>query len=183
MNYLSEDSGPLSKYLGVTQVTEDNTIVIIGDDDVDYGVTFIEDFVASLVSRQGMNAVVTAQFDNTFGRLSPGVMAFAGVACYAKHLRRLVNRVLKVPAPRQCFLADDVVVTHYFKVLCGYELYLVALRTPNANDHSVWRTNDSINAFHVDNGNHVNLNCERALLRTRAQPMSAGKMHVPAQLL
>ena len=120
VNYLSADAGPLSKYMGVMKVPEPRATIIIGDDDVDYGKTFIEDFVAALAVRQDMKTVVAAQFDRKFGRLSPGVMAFAGVGCYAKQLKQLVQSVHRgPPLPGRCFLADDVVATHYFKVVGG----------------------------------------------------------------
>lgn len=181
VNVLAHDAGPLSKYLGVMMVQENNAMIIIGDDDVDYGPTFIEDFVTALRERRDLNAVVTGQFDKSFGRLSPGVMAFAGVGCYAKHLRRLVRRVLRLPVPAQCFLADDVVATHYFKIVSGYKLYNVTRQTSNFNDVAIYRSNSSINHFHVANGNRVNLECERALMANEVTPVQ-GLNKVPMRL-
>ena len=181
VNHLAHDAGPVSKYLGVMMVRENNAMIIIGDDDVDYGTTFIEDFITALRERRDMNAVVTGNFDRSFGRLSPGVMAFAGVGCYAKQLRRLVRRVLQRPVPAQCFLADDVVATHYFKIVNGYKLYNLTRRTSNFNDVAIYRSNSSINHFHVANGNRVNLECERALMATKVIPVR-GLNKIPMRL-
>lgn len=164
VNDLGRDFGPLSKYMGVMKVADDRAIVVIGDDDVNYAATFIEDFVAAIDARHDTEAVFTHQFDDGFGSLSPGVKAYSGVGCYAGQLRRLVHRYLRRPVPHPCFLADDVVATHYFKVLRPFKLYPITLRSPNPDDTSIWRSNSSINAFHVSKGgNHVNLDCEHAL--------------------
>ena len=92
-------------------------------------------------------------------------MAYAGVSCYAKQLRSFVQKMQHVRLPSSCFLADDVVATHYFKNVYNYNLRRVVLRKKNTDDHSVWRSKSSINAFHVANHNGINLKCEQALTK------------------
>lgn len=167
VNYLASDAGPLSKYFGVSKVPQDDSVVVVGDDDVDYADTFVEDYLNAVVTSQDAHSVFVSQFDNGFGSLSPGLMAYAGVSCYAKQLRSFVHNFQRIRVPSPCYLADDVVATHYFKNVYKYDLRRVVLRKRNTDDHSVWRSKSSINAFHVANHNSINKKCEQVLTKSK----------------
>ena len=159
------DAGPLCKYFGVTRIADDDAFVVVGDDDVDYAPTFVEDLVVALDVHPRGTSVVASQLDDKFGRLSPGVMAYGGVACRARQLRSLAERYARPgAAPRTCFHADDVLVTYFFKWTRGDQVHRSPLRMPNVDDKREWRSESSINAFHAADGQQTNLRCVRDLL-------------------
>merc|ERR1719482_207652 len=85
------------------EVVNGGDIVIVGDDDVDYAKTFIEDFVSGVASSSQPKAFLGG-VDEEFN----GVMGTNGVGLRARSLRGLPTTT-----PESCFFADDVVVTHF----------------------------------------------------------------------
>ena len=78
---IAADAGPLSKYLGALTLPPES-IVVVGDDDMAYARTFIEDF-ACAVATQPANLVFSAVVDGSCGALGGCVMGFRGVAMRA----------------------------------------------------------------------------------------------------
>jgi len=71
----------LTKYLGALTLPPES-IVVVGDDDMAYARTFIEDF-ACAVAMQPANLVFSAVVDGSCGALGGCVMGFRGVAMRA----------------------------------------------------------------------------------------------------
>lgn len=111
---IARDAGPLNKYFGVGRVEDDDAVVVVGKAGVHYAPTFVEDLVEALQSHDPGTVVVASQLGDDFGRLSPGVVAQGGVACYARQLRQMFVKYALGP-PRACYHADDALATHYFK--------------------------------------------------------------------
>jgi hypothetical protein len=104
VNSIDTDAGlgAYSKYSGHS-ILGDQDIVIIGDDDMEYSRTFIEDFVSAVEDSES-NTIFTGDVDVGFH----GLMGYSGIACRAVLLRDLPTSV-----PRCCRVADDVVITQF----------------------------------------------------------------------
>mmetsp|Transcript_45111 Transcript_45111/g.79386 ORF Transcript_45111/g.79386 Transcript_45111/m.79386 type:complete len:328 (-) Transcript_45111:26-1009(-) len=155
VNKIEYDYGPLSKYFGHT-VLRDEDIAIVSDDDVEFSDTFIEDFVNAVESSSASN-IFTGYVDREFN----GVMGYSGVACRAGLLRALPKS-----SPDSCFLADDVVLTHYADNEHMQKVYLQK-RNPNRVS-SVTDDVTSIHEYHKahkQHGANVNDGCIQDLLR------------------
>jgi hypothetical protein len=155
-NTVDLDYGPLTKYMGHNLV-KDGDIVIIGDDDVDYAKTFIEDFVGGVVS-SSHPAALLGGVDEEFN----GVMGTNGVGLRAGSLRGLPTN-----HPESCFFADDVIVTHFLDTK-GIRKIEMETREDDDVDTAYQHDATSVNAFHNAfksgrQGIDVNLNCMRDL--------------------
>jgi hypothetical protein len=154
INRLTQDSGPLSKYLGA-QSCDDNDIIIIGDDDQDYSKTFVEDFVSVVDANRAQDTVFSGDIDKSFGGGS-GVMGFSGVAGRAWMFKQLPTEVAE-----PCFLADDVLVSSYIQQL-GLRVVRMFKRTRDKRSKDQ-KDATSINHFFKVNGANVNSGCVQEL--------------------
>ena len=159
---MSWDAGPLGKYHGVKEIgrVDDRGIIVVGDDDVNYASTFLEDF-ACAVTKGNTREVFTGHLDPNFGPFSPGTTGFSGVGCRVEALRPFVAMLRW---PQQCFLQDDIPASYYFTKVRGYQVKEVAIRSQNADEQTIWRSSSSINKFHSDNGFRINEMCWRAIV-------------------
>ena len=157
------DRGPISKYLGATGPmlrTRPDAIVVVGDDDMDYGSTFIEDY-ACAVSGGPAHTVYSSGIDVDCRRLGGCVMGFRGVAMRADMLQALPT----MSHPSACFLADDVAITHYLThVPHHFTVRRLRLRSKYAFDDAFAWSNSSINAYHRERKFKVNKACVAALV-------------------
>lgn len=140
--HLEHDAGPLTKYLGLQASRNPTDIVVVGDDDVWYGNTFIEDFSCA-VAASPANTVISSGHDKSCEALGACVMGFRGVALRAGMLDQLSGAQM----PAECFLADDVFVTHHFLVR-QFVIKRLRTRTKYRIDHALAFTNYSINSIH-----------------------------------
>lgn len=94
--HVDRDAGPLTKYFGSTMLTAsaangngattNDTIVVVGDDDVWYESTFIEDFACAVGSSLG-GAVFSSGRDTSCGAaLGACVMGCRGIGLRASML-------------------------------------------------------------------------------------------------
>jgi len=162
--HVDRDAGPLTKYFGSTMLTAgaangngattNDAIVVVGDDDVWYESTFIEDFACAVGSSLG-GAVFSSGRDTSCGAaLGACVMGFRGIGLRASMLRDLPS----VPVPPECFLADDVLITHHFQKR-GFVLTRLRTRSRYQIDGAYAWTNESINAIHKRHGYKINREC------------------------
>ena len=160
------DAGPLSKYLGSLTLPAES-IVVVGDDDMAYGRTFIEDF-ACAVATHADGLVFSAVVDGSCGALGGCVMGFRGVAMRAGMLRevhQLGDKLQRAGTPKACFLSDDVAISYYLKRMKGYHLRkLVRLRSRTAVDKGSSFLNGSLNLIHRRHNFELNRGCARTLL-------------------
>jgi len=126
INALPRDEGPLSKYFGGLHLPNLST-VIIGDDDMFYGASMVED-LACAVAKAPYGTVYSAGIDLSFTGLGPSLMGFRGVGMRAGMLRDL----LLWDVPPECFLVDDAFASHVFFNKSGYELRKLKLRDRHA---------------------------------------------------
>ena len=153
------DRGPLLKYFGAARIEGDSqAIAVVGDDDVFYGHTFIEDFACS-VAHGPANTVYSNQVDADCKWLGGCVMGFRGVAMRATMLHTLID----FAAPPECFLADDVAVTYWLTHVRGYRVQKLALRTKHRLDTSFAESGSSIHSYHKSAGFRINKACQAAL--------------------
>ena len=158
MFHVDRDAGPLTKYLGIAAVANGSDIIVIGDDDMWYGPTFIEDF-ACAVAGSHTGVVFSSGYDKSCGALGACVMGFRGIGVRAEMLRELPRVIIPPP----CFLADDVVVTHYFNIQ-GFELKKLRTRTKYSIDGAYAWSNESINTIHKRHKYTLNEKCVQALV-------------------
>lgn len=171
INRLTNDSGPLSKYLGAKSC-DDNDIIIIGDDDQDYSKTFVEDFVSVVDANHAQDTVYSGDIDKSFG--GSGVMGFSGVAGRAWMFKQLPREVTK-----PCFLADDVLVTIYLQQL-GLKVVRMFKRTRDKRSKDQ-KDATSINHFVKVSGPKVYNGCAQEL---SAHPLNVTRRegkHVPVR--
>ena len=163
VNRLPSDRGPISKYFGAVApaVREPSTaIVVVGDDDMEYGSTFIEDY-ACAVHGGAVGTVFSSGIDVDCRRLGGCVMGFRGVAMRASMLAALPH----TPLPRECFLADDVAITHYLaRAPNTFHVRRLKLRSKYTFDEAFAWSNSSINSYHRERKFKVNKGCIAALL-------------------
>jgi len=157
VNLIDTDYGSISKY-NATRMLDDQDIVVIGDDDMEYGSMFIEDFVSAFEDNSSQRAIFSGQYDSTFN----GLMAFSGVACRAGLLRKLPMSV-----PHECLLADDVVISQYAEIH-NIRKGLLSTRGTAFTDSEVSHDASSITSFQNDKNaksstGAVNIKCLRAL--------------------
>ena len=171
--YVAEDKGPLLKYYGATRMLAEepgswlfagtrhasSAIVVIGDDDVFYGSTFLEDFACSVHSGPA-NTVYSNQIDADCKWLGGCVMGFRGVAMRASMLEGLEATFL---SPSECFLADDVAITYWLTMVKKYTIQKLQLRTRHKLDKSFAESNSSIHQAHKSVGFRINRACQFAL--------------------
>lgn len=157
---LAVDRGPVSKYFGaVRSRVPANAIVVVGDDDLEYGSSFIEDY-ACAVAGGPESTVYSSGIDTDCRRLGGCVMGFRGVAMRAAMLHALPA----TPIPRACYLADDVAITHYLtRAPHAFAVRRLRLRSKYRFDESVAWLNSSINAYHRERQFKVNRACIAAL--------------------
>lgn len=141
VNTLPRDEGPLSKFFGALNLDNMST-VIIGDDDMQYGPTMIEDF-ACAVAEAPYGTIYSAAIDLSFNGLGPGVMGFRGMALRAGMLRELQYW----EGPAECFLADDPMITHFFATR-GFQIRQLQLRSKTAFDAPAAKSKFSISKIH-----------------------------------
>lgn len=174
VNRIDEDPGPISKYLGSFALPADS-IVVVGDDDMTYGRTFIEDF-ACAVAAHPADLAFSAVIDGSCGAIGGCVMGFRGVALRAGMLRdvqQLGAVLARVGAPRACFLSDDVAISYYLKKMKGYHLRkLVRLRSRTSVDRGTSFLNGSLNLIHKRHNFELNRGCARALLSDTPSQLS-----------
>lgn len=154
------DRGPISKYFGaLAPAVRGTAIVVVGDDDMEYGPTFIEDY-ACAVHGGPTSTVYSSGIDVDCRRLGGCVMGFRGVAMRASMLASLPH----TPQPRACFLADDVAITHYLtRAPNSYRVQRLKLRSKYKFDDAFAWSNSSINAYHRERKFKVNKACVSAL--------------------
>lgn len=165
IHYVDHDAGPLTKYFGVEVLTNSSDIVIVGDDDVWYDSTFIEDFACAVAS-DAPGVVFSSGRDGSCGAtLGACVMGFRGVGMRASMLRQ--TPTLRVPAA--CFLADDVLITHHFRTR-GFQIKKLRTRNRYRIDGKYAWSNDSINVIHSRHDYKMNLECVNWLLEASHFP-------------
>lgn len=152
------DAGPLSKYLGAAAVPPE-AAVVVGDDDMFYGPTFMEDYACAL-RRAPAGTVFSSGLDRDCGALAPCVMGFRGVGLRAGELLALP----RMRVPEACFLADDVAVTYFLRRRAGYRVRRMRLRSKYRIDAAFAWGNTSINVYHRARSHRVNRQCAAALL-------------------
>ena len=159
---VDRDAGPLTKYLGLQSGTvarrSASDIVVVGDDDMTYGSKFVEDF-ACAVANSPDGVVVSSGRDKSCEALGACVMGFRGVAVRAGMLDRLVGSQV----PPECFLADDVFVTHHF-LSRRFEMRKLRTRTKYTIDAAFAWSNESINAIHRRHQYTINRACVHRML-------------------
>ena len=136
-----------------------SAIVVIGDDDVFYGSTFLEDFACSVNSGPA-NTVYSNQIDADCKWLGGCVMGFRGVAMRASMLEGLEATFI---SPSECFLADDVAITYWLTMVKKYTIQKLQLRTRHKLDKSFAESNSSIHQAHKSVGFRINRACQFAL--------------------
>ena len=156
---LRTDRGPISKYLGALSLADPRSVVVVGDDDVFYGRTMLEDFACAVASGPE-RTVFSSGIDRDCGALAPCVMGFRGVALRAGMLRGLEAW----EPPRPCFLADDVAITFFLTRVRGYRIRRLRLRSKHKLDDAFAWSNSSIHSFHHAHKHRVNGRCADALL-------------------
>lgn len=131
---------------------KDDDIVVVGDDNVAYSSTFIEDMVSG-IQDSPPGAILTGELDGDLRFLTGfALMGFSGVACKAGMLRKLT----KMPS-RSCFLADDIVVTHYANQQGFRKVHL--LKRAKDGSSEISHDSTSIYAFHKKHGMSINRQC------------------------
>ena len=158
VHWVDEDRGPLLKYFGALRVNNPSAIVVVGDDDIFYGPTLIEDFACAVV-RGGKNVVHSNQIDNDCRWLGGCVMGFRGLAMRAA----MLHTIQSFKAPAECFLADDVSVTYWLTHVRAYRVQKLALRSRHRIDGEYAASNTSTHAYHTKFGMRVNRACQRSL--------------------
>jgi hypothetical protein len=161
LNIIDKDRGPLSKYFGATSVpvVDATAIAVIGDDDMFYGRSFVEDYACAVASAPS-SVVFSSGIDQDCGGLRACVMGFRGVGLRANLLRTLPE----MPSPRSCFLADDVVITYFLVRRRACRIHRLRLRSRYKFDHAYAWANSSINSIHRAQDFGVNRKCARELL-------------------
>lgn len=166
VHQLGDDKGPLSKYFGVGSIADKDDpsgkaapIAVVGDDDVFYGKTFVEDY-ACAVAAAPLDTIFSSGIDLDCGYLRGCVMGFKGVAMRAALLRRLSSYS---SWPHACFTADDVIITYYLIKCNSYRIRRLKLRSRIKLDNAFAWSNSSINAFHRERHFQVNKGCTSAL--------------------
>lgn len=168
---VDRDAGPLTKYFGSLALEGDKNrsrspgaadmddIVVVGDDDVWYESTFIEDFACAVAaSRAGV--VFSSGRDTSCGTaLGACVMGFRGIGLRASMLTQLPS----VAVPTECFLADDVLVTHHFQAR-GFTLKKLRTRSRYQIDDNYAWSNESVNVIHKAGGYEINRECVERLM-------------------
>ena len=166
VNRIADDPGPISKYMGSFALPAES-IVIVGDDDMAYGRTFIEDFACAVASHPA-DLAFSAVIDGSCGAIGGCVMGFRGVALRAGMLRdvqQLGTVLARAGAPRACFLSDDVAISYFLKKMKGYHLRkLVRLRSRTSVDKGTSFLNGSLNLIHKRHNFELNRGCAHALL-------------------
>jgi hypothetical protein len=138
---LEADRGPISKYLGaLSRVVPADAVVVVGDDDINYGNTFIEDYACAVAAGPPLT-VFSSGIDMDCRKLGGCVMGFRGVAMRAAMLHALPDAAV----PRPCFLADDVSLTHFLRAR-QYAIRRLRLRTKYRFDDAYAWSNSSIHA-------------------------------------
>ncbi|KAL3919951.1 MAG: hypothetical protein SGPRY_005440 [Prymnesium sp.] len=141
-------------------------MVVVGDDDVFYAPSFLNDFSRALQA-QPQGTVLSAGRDMSCTSLNPCVMGFKGVGLRAGMLADLHAH----PSPPDCFLADDVFITFFFRKVKRFSIERVHLSARNSLDRQVAWSNSSVNAAHARVNFMANAACLRALgLDARAEP-------------
>ncbi len=160
VHFIDEDQGPLSKYLGAVAVADPSAVVVVGDDDVFYGRTFIEDF-ACAVQASPVGTVLSNQLDadSACRWLGGCVMGFRGVAMRSGMLHGLRD----FSPPAECFLADDVSISYFLSRVRGYRIRRHRLRTRHKLDNAFAWSNSSIHTFHSQRQFRVNEACSEAM--------------------
>ena len=148
------------RYLGLQPATgaRADDIVVVGDDDVWYGNNFIEDF-ACAVAASAQGVVVSSGRDKSCEALGACIMGFRGVAMRAGMLDALRGDAV----PSECFLADDVFVTHHF-LERRFAVKKLKTRTKYTIDGAFAWSNESINIIHRREQYTLNRACVRRLL-------------------
>ena len=153
------DIGPLSKYLGRAAVGNGSDIVVVGDDDVWYGNTFIEDFACAVASKPS-GVVFSSGRDLSCGSLGACVMGFRGIGLRAQ----MLDLVPSLHVPEECFLADDVLITHYFNEQ-RFQIRKLRTRTKYDIDGEYAWSNESINVIHKRQQYTLNERCVGSLIK------------------
>jgi len=175
---IPRDLGPITKYHGHSLIQPD-AIIVVGDDDMFYGSTFLEDY-ACAVARAPVGTVFSSGIDrDCLGRslLSTCVMGFRGVGLRAGMLFDLPSMSI----PPECFLADDLAISYYLAVVKRYEVRRLRLRTKYKFDNEFAWSNSSINAFHRERKFSVNRACAAALRRHHAHRARDAQLRAKAK--
>ena len=169
---IDTDRGPLSKYFGVNASAIDaidsphtrlsarsHAIAVVGDDDMFYGTTFVEDY-ACAVARAPAGTVFSSGIDFDCGKLRTCVMGFRGVAMRVPMLAALPSMNAW---PHECLLADDVVITYYLVRCNSFNIRRLKLRSKYKFDDAFAWSNSSINTYHRQRRFGVNRACTMQL--------------------
>ena len=165
LHKLRKDLGPISKYHGAADLPTD-AIVVVGDDDMYYGSTFIEDY-ACAVAKSAPDTVFSSGIDpDCIGKgVAAGcVMGFRGIGMRAGMLHGLSTAM---QVPDACYLADDLAITFYLAHLKGFQIRRLRLRTKYRFDHEFAWSNSSINTYHRQRSFRVNKACAASLQQLR----------------
>lgn len=158
INLIQTDAGPITKYFGATGLANES-IVIVGDDDIIFGRSFIKDY-ATAVKSSPWGTVFSAGSDRSCGpALGPCVMGFKGVALRAG----MLHGIERIRIPQECFLADDVFITYFFRRVRRFKIRRLQLHSRNRLDIALAWSNDSLNALHRHSRFMINFGCLRAL--------------------
>jgi len=157
VNLIDTDYGSISKY-NAHSMLDDQDILVVGDDDMDYGSMFIEDMVSAFEDNSTQEVIFSGHYDSTFD----GIMAYAGISCRAGTLKNLPMSV-----PDDCLLADDVVISRYAQVH-NIRKGLLVTRGTGFTDSELSHDATSISAFQKGTDaksqtGSVNIKCLRAL--------------------
>jgi len=157
---IDQDAGPLTKYFGGLALGRNsNDIVVVGDDDVWYDSTFIEDFACAVASG-APNVVYSSGRDTSCGTaLGACVMGFRGISMRASMLLAIPS----LSIPKECFLADDVLVTHHFQSR-GFTIKKLRTRRRYHIDAAFAWSNASINVIHKQHNYEINRKCVEQLI-------------------
>jgi len=161
---LKTDLGPIAKYYGAA-ILDPGAIVVVGDDDMFYGSTFIEDY-ACAVAQSEHNVVFSSGIDRDCKPIGSCVMGFRGVGLRAGMLHRL----FALQVPDACFLADDVAITFFLVRMQRYQIRRLKLRSKYRFDDAFAWSNSSINTYHRQHKFRINKACGGSL-RTLAAAM------------
>jgi len=174
---IPHDLGPITKYAGaellLRQGSASKAIVVVGDDDMYYGETFIEDYACAVASAPA-GIVFSSGIDrDCLGKatLSACVMGFRGVGLRAGMLQDL-GAAMRVP--RECFLADDLAISYYLAVLHSFDIRRLRLRSKYKFDDEFAWSNSSINTYHRHLKFGVNRACAASLRRLERTRRSEG---------